>query len=612
MDPLAALAKLALNTAHQPGDQDVLRQAAELLRRRTGAVTVAIYYGADAQFACEAVGQELDLPHEALIYLQQRLVQLRVPLAFNLSGSKVEFITRASNKQRRDFVGWLIPSSESWTEMLVLRGTWSGSAATPLIDFVDSAMPALAMILDGVLETGRRERLAQQVHAIDEGVETIRGLAEMVGSVAAVLPSTRELASEDSGLLQTLAQRAEDVLERMESQRDLAARHLQLQQYTLDYTMRLERTVEAERRNATTDFLTGLTNHRGALAIVQSACQTASNDGRPLSMLLVDIDGFKLFNDTYGHLTGDEILKLVAEVLKECAGSRGTVCRHGGDEFLIVLPGCEKHDARAIADAISSRLSRVQFRVEGGSDIPIGASVGVASFPDDVRVPNDLMSHVDAAMYAAKRRTRPSGTAIASASDNTAFGVLDALVQAIDSKDSYTRAHCDIVAEYAVKLAAQLRLPVETQRALRVAGLLHDVGKLVVPDEILKKPGPLTLDEYQILQRHVAVGEVLIREVPQLNEVIQAVACHHERYDGTGYPRGLAGESIPLIGRVIAIADSYSAMRLDRPYRKGMGHDRVLKEIVAGSGTQFDPELARVFVELLLGELSRSRHDQAA
>jgi putative nucleotidyltransferase with HDIG domain len=153
-----------------------------------------------------------------------------------------------------------------------------------------------------------------------------------------------------------------------------------------------------------------------------------------------------------------------------------------------------------------------------------------------------------------------------------------------------------------VKLAVRLNLPEESQRALRIAGLLHDIGKLAVPDEILKKPAPLNAEEYKIMQRHVTIGEVLIREVPQLKEVIQAVACHHERYDGTGYPRGIGGDQIPLIGRIIAIADSYSAMCLDRPYRKGMSHDRVLAELVAGAGIQFDPGLTEVFVQLLLEE----------
>jgi diguanylate cyclase (GGDEF)-like protein/putative nucleotidyltransferase with HDIG domain len=366
--------------------------------------------------------------------------------------------------------------------------------------------------------------------------------------------------------------------------------------------MRLERTVEAERRNATTDALTGLVNHRGALQLLQAACESSTSDGRPLSLIMVDVDGFKLFNDTYGHITGDAILKAVAEVLRLCTSGRGTACRYGGDEFLLILTPCEKHDAAAVANAITDRLARTEFRTDQGGVIPIAASLGVATFPDDTRSPADLVSHADAAMYAAKKSTRPSGSAIVSITDHTTFGVLDSLVQAIDAKDRYTRAHCDIVADYAVKLAARMGLPTESQRALRVAGLLHDVGKLVVPDEILKKPAPLTPEEYEILKRHVTVGEVLIREVPQLTEVIQAVACHHERFDGTGYPRGMRGEAIPLIGRVIAVADSYSAMRLDRPYRKGMGQDRVLSELVAGAATQFDPDIAKVFVELLLEE----------
>jgi putative nucleotidyltransferase with HDIG domain len=224
-----------------------------------------------------------------------------------------------------------------------------------------------------------------------------------------------------------------------------------------------------------------------------------------------------------------------------------------------------------------------------------------------------LVALADAAMYTAKRQSSTGDASSVRTSADTNFGVLDNLVQAIDAKDSYTKAHCDIVAEYAVKLAERLGLPPESKRALRIAGLLHDIGKLAVPDDILKKPAPLTQEEYEIMQRHVSIGEVLIREVPELKEVIQAVACHHERFDGTGYPRGLKGDEIPLIGRIIALADAYSAMCLDRPYRKGMSHDRVLNELVAGARVQFDPELAQVFVQLLLDEqLARQRRETAS
>lgn len=601
MDHLATLAKLALRVAQGQPEDSALTEAAALVQRRTGAVTVALVYAEGDGFGSSAVGQDIDLAPEALMYLQQRLVQLRVPLAFNLVQDKVEFITRASNKQRRDYVAFLIPSPETWTEMLVLRGTWAGSAAAPLIDFIDSAMPALAMILDGHVGSSRKDRVDDQLKVIAASVQTLREMSEVVGSVAAVVPGRGGLPADQSELLRTLASRAETVLHQVESQRDLAESHLRLQQYTLDYTMQLERSIEAERRNATTDALTGLVNHRGALQLLQAACQSSTTDGRPLSLIMADVDGFKLFNDTYGHITGDAILKAVADVLRRATGDRGTACRYGGDEFLLILP-CPKRAAGAVAKTIIELVARAEFRTEDGSAIPISVSIGLTSFPEDTRTPADLVSHADAAMYAAKKQTRPSGSNVISITDHTTFGVLDSLVQAIDAKDRYTRAHCDIVAEYAVKLAKRMGLHGDSQRALHVAGLLHDVGKLVVPDEILKKPGPLTPEEYAILKRHVKVGEVLIREVPQLTEVTQAVACHHERFDGTGYPRGMRGEAIPLIGRVIAVADAYSAMRLDRAYRKGMGQDRVLSELVAGAGTQFDPDIAKIFAELLLEE----------
>jgi diguanylate cyclase (GGDEF)-like protein/putative nucleotidyltransferase with HDIG domain len=374
--------------------------------------------------------------------------------------------------------------------------------------------------------------------------------------------------------------------------------HLRLQ----EYTSRLERAVQTERQHAATDSLTGLMNHRAAHQALQTEVQAATKEGKSLSLLMGDIDGFKLFNDTYGHVMGDEVLKLVAGVCRGTAEPTGITCRYGGDEFLIVLPGKDKSAATKLARHITERLGKAEFRTESNSLVPIRMSFGVATFPQDTTSVSSLVAIADSAMYEAKRRLPgKKGSAITTRAETT-FGVLGSLVLAVDTKDRYTKEHCDIVAEYAVKLAERMSLSDESRRALRIAGLLHDIGKLVVPDEILKKPGPLTQEEYEVIQRHVKIGEVLIREVPQLKDVIQAVSCHHERYDGTGYPRGLKGERIPLLGRIIAIADAYSAMCLDRPYRKAMPHDRMLNELVAGAGIQFDPEITQAFVELLLEE----------
>jgi diguanylate cyclase (GGDEF)-like protein/putative nucleotidyltransferase with HDIG domain len=603
---LPALAKLALGATQNSPAQDALVRAMSLVRGQTGAVAAMLFYGEQGTYSGAGIGDTADrYPDEALTYLQQRLLQLRVPVSFNIIDGQVTNITRAANKQRRDYTAWLVPAADSWTEMLILRGSWPASAVEPLLDFVEAAMPALTIMLERYVGVGRKQRLENQISTIAGNIDVLGRAAEIIGSVAAVYPTLGGLPEDQVNVLRTLATEATQSLDEVRANRDLMESHLRLQ----EYTARLERMVQVERQQASTDALTGLLNHRGALQTLQSTFEASKNSSTPFSLLMGDIDGFKLFNDTYGHVMGDDVLKLAADVSRKSSDAvHGVACRYGGDEFLIVLPGTDKAGGVAVAEEITGRLGRAEFRSDKDTLVPVSMSLGVASYPEDGDSPAKIVAAADAAMYAAKRRAEGSREpAIASTQDST-FGVLDSLVQAIDAKDSYTKVHCDIVAEYAVKLAVHLNLPEESQRALRIAGLLHDIGKLAVPDEILKKPAPLNAEEYKIMQRHVSIGEVLIREVPQLKEVIQAVACHHERYDGTGYPRGLKGDQIPLIGRIIAIADSYSAMCLDRPYRKGMTHDRVLAELVAGAGIQFDPHLTEVFVQLLLEEqLERQR-----
>jgi diguanylate cyclase (GGDEF)-like protein len=613
MSILQALARLAQTADQTRPARSTLVDAIELVRERTAAVGGVIFYGDHGGFSgCGVVDDPDAYPAEALMYLQQRLVQLRVPVAFNLAGGQVRFMTRAANKQQRDYVAWLMPATDSWTEMLILRGYWPPDAVTSLLDFVQSALPALTIILERHLAAGRNERLEGQLSAINSSVETLDRVAEVIRSVAAAYPMISKLPEDQVHLLDSLANNAAAALDEVRAHRHAVESHLRLQQYTLDYTMRLEQAVLAERHMASTDALTGLMNHRVGLQLIESACETARTSQQPLSLLMGDVDGFKLLNDTYGHVTGDDVLKLVANAILAATRELGQVCRYGGDEFIVVLPGLTKEAASNIAKDIASRLEKAAFVGDGGAPIPVSMSLGVACFPDDTAAPEKLTALADAAMYAAKRSTRRSDLTVVSTAEDTTFGVLSSLVDAIDAKDSYTKAHCDIVAEYAVKIAERMRLPTASKRALHIAGLLHDVGKLVVADDILKKPAPLTEEEYVAMQRHVLAGEALIREVPQLTEVLQAVSCHHERFDGSGYPRGLKGSEIPLIGRIISIADAYSAMRLDRPYRKGMTEDRALREFVAASGIQFDPVITKVFVELLLEEaLSRERADRS-
>jgi diguanylate cyclase (GGDEF)-like protein len=360
-------------------------------------------------------------------------------------------------------------------------------------------------------------------------------------------------------------------------------------------------------RQASTDEITGLLNHRYGNVALDEALQEARSRGSPLSVLVGDIDDFKLFNDTFGHPLGDEVLRLVAGVFRQTSANSGTASRYGGDEFLVILPGTDKAAATAFAERLAGAIGEIEFQAKDGTRVPISLSLGLASFPEDSESKDHLLAVADAATYEAKRlgatgRHGPHVVPAGEAQVDSVFGALDSLVQAIQYRDRYTKTHSDLVAEYAAKLALQAGLSDEAVRAIRIAGVLHDVGKLIVPDDILKKPGPLTAEEYDVIKRHPLVGEMLIREAPFLEDVIQAVGCHHENYDGSGYPRGLQGDGIPLLGRVMAVADAYSAMCLDRPYRRALSASEIIAELRAGAGTRFDPHLVQVFVDMLQAE----------
>lgn len=179
------------------------------------------------------------------------------------------------------------------------------------------------------------------------------------------------------------------------------------------------------------------------------------------------------------------------------------------------------------------------------------------------------------------------------------FGVLDGLVTAVDNKDHYTRQHSEEVTSYAMNIAEAIGLSKEAQRTLRIAGLLHDVGKIGVPDRILRKPARLEGDEADIIEKHVSLGEIMIKDVPDTVAVVAAVGSHHERFDGGGYPRGQRGYDIPFLGRILAVADAYSAMTTDRPYRKALSEEQASAELLAAAGSQLDPELVHTFLTLL-------------
>jgi diguanylate cyclase (GGDEF)-like protein len=505
--------------------------------------------------------------------------------------------------------------------------------------------PAALMTLGGLeqLASEQQAKLAAEGAAADEAADTtlmllialsvlaslagvaslaalslsvVRPLGSLQATVRAIASGHLEAKVAVSGPQEvaSLARHFNDMIAaRKRAEEGLRKARDDLEKRVEERTAALQAANEELQRLSTTDALTGLANHRLLLHSLSREVERGMESQRPVSVLMLDIDNFKLFNDTYGHALGDEALRLVAGVLRKLNEDSGIPGRYGGDEFLVILPGADKAAAGAYAERLSAAVGEIEFQAGHGSRVPISLSVGLASFPEDTKSSDHLLAVADAAMYEAKRLggAGPQAShvvAVGGAPFDGAFGALDSLVQAVQYRDQYTKTHSDLVAEYAAKLALGAGLSEEAVRAVRIAGVLHDVGKLIIPDDILKKPGPLTAEEYEVIKRHPLVGEMLIREAPFLEDVIQAVGCHHENYDGSGYPRGLRGDEIPLLGRVMAIADAYSAMSLDRPYRKALSVDEIIAEFLAGAGTRFDAHLVEVFVEALQAE----RRAQAA
>ena len=352
------------------------------------------------------------------------------------------------------------------------------------------------------------------------------------------------------------------------------------------------------RERAVRDGLTGLANHGFLLEELNRHLDRAEPRG---AVALLDIDNFRLLNAGHGHRAGDEALRRSAAVLAAVAQPGQLYGRFGPDEFLLA---CFVDEGQLLGslEAMKAALAEVDLRFGDSERLPLSVSVGVARIPEDGRNALDLLAVAEAALREAKTaggqvtKVADQSTIGSLAAQNTVFGVFEGLLVSVDTKDHYTRAHSEDVTGYALFLADELRLDDEERRLLRLAGLLHDIGKIGIPDGILRKPAPLTGEEYDIVKQHVALGDAIVGAVPQLAEVRAGVRHHHERWDGDGYLDGLQGEAIPRLARILAVADAYSAMTTTRPYRKALSPSDALARLAQAAGSQLDPELAMAFV----------------
>jgi diguanylate cyclase (GGDEF)-like protein len=360
-------------------------------------------------------------------------------------------------------------------------------------------------------------------------------------------------------------------------------------------------------RLALTDPLTGLGNHRHFQEQLQVYLDDAAVTGAPLSVCLFDLDNFKQINDRYGHPVGDKVLAQVASRLR----AAGNAFRLGGDEFALVLPGSGDAEALAQTERLVNALG-ADTTEHGGT---VSFSGGVASFPQHGAERAELVRVADIALYWAKAegknrvRLYEADRPVAQHLEELATGpdriarlhAASALAGAVDARDAYVGSHSERVGELAAACAVQFGLPQEQVELVRLAGRLHDLGKVAIPEEILRKQGPLTAREREVLERHPQIGFGMLEPLA-IEPVASWVLHHHERWDGHGYPANLSGEQIPFGARIVLVADAYDAMLSDRVYRPMMTREAAVEELTRCAGTQFDPAIVEAFLEGLAHE----------
>jgi two-component system, cell cycle response regulator len=335
------------------------------------------------------------------------------------------------------------------------------------------------------------------------------------------------------------------------------------------------------RRKALTDGLTGLGNRRLLMADLERAVARATRE-EPCICVLLDLDGFKAYNDAFGHPAGDKLLHRLGQRLSEVVASGGSAYRLGGDEFCLLVRCESERTDHLVADARAA-LS------EAGEGFEVTSSAGVVSIPVDATAPSDVLQVADRRMYADKGRRSSSAGHQSRA----------VLLRILREREPALHDHLVGVAELAVAVARQLDLNGEQLDEVARAAELHDVGKVAIPEEILHKPGPLDEEEWAFVRRHTLIGERILSAAPALRPVARLVRSTHERYDGGGYPDGLSGEQIPLGARIVTVCDAYEAMVADRPYRPAMSSVDAIAELRRHAGRQFDPQVVEVFTAAL-------------
>ena len=399
--------------------------------------------------------------------------------------------------------------------------------------------------------------------------------------------------------------------------------------------------IEKSNENANIDNLTSLYNHRGLQDCIEESIKKADASKQNMSLIMMDINNITKINREFGHTKGDEVIRLVADKIKQNIRKSDIAGRYGGDEIAIILPNTEISEAKYIAEFLTYTLSCCFVDDVG----PVKVSVGVGSYPKGAENQEKLLILTEQAMHISKAKGYKDGmSAIISSEDFNFWDDMDlalksyaeiltkrqvqigtnfeeelfrlfkmesakstnhleeiatSLAGAIDAKDTYTKGHSSSVSRYSEALARAINLPENEVERIRIGALLHDVGKIGIPESVLRKPDKLSDEEWEIMKQHPTIGaEKVLKSNETLKDLIPIVKYHHERIDGKGYPEQLKGDKIPLAARIVAVADAYHALVSDRPYRKGLGIDKACEILTSGMGTQWDSDLIRKFIQI--------------
>ena len=361
-----------------------------------------------------------------------------------------------------------------------------------------------------------------------------------------------------------------------------------------------------QRRLAITDALTGLHTRRFFEAQLPLELARARRAGSGAAVFIIDVDRFKSINDRYGHPSGDLVLVEIAARLRGAARTGDVLARYGGEEFALLVPGCPAEELTGIAERLRQRVAMQPITICPEAQVVVTVSVGTACYPLHAEEPEALVAAADRALYAAKATGRDrivvgGGPGLPVEADGRPAVIPDYLFRVADEVDALLSSseHSRAIGRWSVLLATEFGREPASVRCAELAGRLHDIGKVVVPESVLTKPGALTEAEWELIRQHPDHGYRMARLVPGFETVACAIRQHHERWDGLGYPDHLVGRDIRVEARILAVCDSWAAMCADRPYQRALSVEQALAELLRGRGTQFDPEVVDAFTALL-------------